>query len=102
LVAHEVAAFRVLAAGVNASELQGEAVGRREVPRAVDDQDRVRGRGTVEVVAVRVTALGELVVIVAAADDPAAGRLSGGPLADGPDDVLNRFDGGIAAVDILQ
>ena len=70
LVAHEVAADGVLGVARHASQLERSRIDGREMAGAVDDHDRVLGRCLVEVLTGRVAAFLELVVVVAAPDDP--------------------------------
>ena len=63
-----------------------------EVARRVAERHRVVAAHRVELVAGRVPALGQLVVVVAAAEDPRPGRDLGRTSCDGGDDVADGAD----------
>jgi hypothetical protein len=63
------------------------------VARVVAKPDEVAGRDRIELRRPRMPPLGELVLIIAAADDPGARRLRRGPRLHRAQDVLHALDG---------
>jgi hypothetical protein len=102
LITHDVPARRVGRLAAHTSQLQCQRVGDEHVSGAVHEDERVRRAGAIEIPAGRVAVLGQLVVVVTAPADPTAGRRSFGTLGEAGNDLLDRTDRRIAAVDLPQ